>query len=132
MAGQAANLVSLEADLHVARERHELQLLFQPIVDLQTYKMVGAEALLRWRHPVEGVLAPDRFLRIAEEAGLMVPITRWIILRVVRVAGDWLRPLPANQKFFISVNLSPTAFRDPGFGEYVASLLSRTRPPAAG
>jgi diguanylate cyclase (GGDEF)-like protein len=129
MAGQTANLVSLEADLHVAMERHELQLLFQPIVDLQTYKMVGAEALLRWRHPVEGVLGPDRFLRIAEEAGLMAPITGWIILRAVRVAGDWLRRLPANQKFFISVNLSPTSLRDPGLSEYVASLLRETQLP---
>ena len=129
MAGQAANLVSLEADLHVAMEKHELRLLFQPIVDLRTYKMVGAEALLRWRHPVESVLAPDKFLRIAEEAGLMVPITRWIILRVVRLAGEWLRRLPANQKFFISINLSPTALRDPGLGEYVASLLRETQLP---
>jgi diguanylate cyclase (GGDEF)-like protein len=129
MAGQTANLVSLEADLHVAMEKHELLLLFQPIVDLQTYKMVGAEALLRWRHPVEGVLAPDRFLRIAEEAGLMAPITRWIIRRAVRHAADWLRRLPANQKFFISVNLSPTALRDPGLSEYVASLLQETQLP---
>jgi diguanylate cyclase (GGDEF)-like protein len=129
MAGQAANLVSLEADLHVARERHELQLLFQPIVNLQTYKMVGAEALLRWRHPVEGVLAPDRFLGVAEETGLMVPITRWIILRAVRVAEDWLRRLPANQEFFISVNLSPTALRDPDLSHYVASLLRETQLP---
>jgi diguanylate cyclase (GGDEF)-like protein len=129
MAGQTANLVSLEADLHVAMEKHELQLLFQPIVDLQTYKMVGAEALLRWRHPVEGVLAPDRFLRIAEETGLMAPITGWIILRAVRVAGDWVRRLPADQKFFISVNLSPTALRDPGLSEYVGSLLRETQLP---
>jgi diguanylate cyclase (GGDEF)-like protein len=129
MAGQTANLVSLEADLHVAMEKNELHLLFQPIVDLQTYKMVGAEALLRWRHPVEGVLAPDRFLRIAEEAGLMGPITRWIIRRAVRHASDWLRRLPANQKFFISVNLSPTALRDPGLSEYVASLLQETQLP---
>jgi EAL domain-containing protein (putative c-di-GMP-specific phosphodiesterase class I) len=82
--------------------------------------MVGAEALLRWRHPVESVLAPDKFLRIAEEAGLMVPITRWVILRVVKLAGEWLRRLPANQKFFISINLSPTALRDPGMADYVA------------
>jgi diguanylate cyclase (GGDEF)-like protein len=129
MAGQAANLVSLEADLHVALEKHELRLLFQPIVDLRTYTMVGAEALLRWRHPVENVLAPDRFLGIAEEAGLMVPITRWVILRVIRVAGQWLRHLPANQKFFISINLSPTALRDPGLSEYVASLLRETQLP---
>ena len=129
MAGQAANLVSLEADLHVALEKHELQLLFQPIVDLRTYRMVGAEALLRWRHPVESVLAPDKFLRIAEEAGLMVPITRWIILRVVRLAGEWVRRLPANEKFFISINLSPMAVRDPGLGDFVASLLRETQLP---
>jgi EAL domain-containing protein (putative c-di-GMP-specific phosphodiesterase class I) len=57
--------------------------------------MVGAEALLRWRHPVESMLAPDKFLRIAEDAGLMVPITRWIIPRVVKLAGEWVRRLPA-------------------------------------
>ena len=129
MAGQAASLVSLEADLHVALEKHELRLLFQPIVDLRSYRMVGAEALLRWRHPVESVLVPDQFMRIAEEAGLMVPITRWIILRVVKLAGEWLRRLPANQKFFISINLSPTALRDPGLGDYVASLLRETQLP---
>jgi len=129
MAGQAATLVSLEADLHVALEKHELRLLFQPIVDLRSYRMVGAEALLRWRHPVESVLAPDRFLRIAEEAGLMVPITRWTILRVVKLAGEWLRRLPANQKFFVSINLSPTALRDPGLPEYVGSLLRETQLP---
>ena len=129
MAGQAASLVSLEADLHVALEKSELRLLFQPIVDLRTYRMVGAEALLRWRHPVESVLAPDRFLRIAEDAGLMVPITRWIIFRVARLAGQWLRHLPANQKFFISINLSPTALRDPGLSEYVASLLRDAHLP---
>jgi diguanylate cyclase (GGDEF)-like protein len=129
MAGQAATLVSLEADLHVALEKHELRLLFQPVVDLRTYRMVGAEALLRWRHPVESVLAPDKFLRIAEEAGLMVPITRWIILRVVKLAGEWLRRLPANQKFFISINLSPTALRDPGLADYIAALLRETQLP---
>ena len=129
MAGQTASLVSLEADLHVAMEKHELHLLFQPIVDLRRYTMVGAEALLRWRHPVEGVLAPDRFLSIAEEAGLMVPITRWIILRAVRIADDWRRRLPADQEFFISINLSPAALRDRSLSEYVASLLQKTQLP---
>lgn len=129
MAGQAASLVSLEADLHVALEKHELRLLFQPIVDLRTYRMVGAEALLRWRHPVESVLAPDKFLRIAEDAGLMVPITRWVILRVVKLAGEWLRRLPANQKFFVSINVSPSVLRDPGTADYVASLLRETQLP---
>ena len=129
MAGQAASLVSLEADLHVALEKHELRLLFQPIVDLKTYRMIGAEALLRWRHPVESVLAPDKFIRIAEDAGLMVPITRWIILRVIKLAGEWLRRLPASQKFFVSINMSPTALRDPGMVEYIGSLLRETQLP---
>jgi EAL domain-containing protein (putative c-di-GMP-specific phosphodiesterase class I) len=61
----------------------------------------------------------------------MVPITRWIILRVVRVAGEWLRRLPANDKFFISINLSPTAVRDPGLSEFVASVLRETQLPPA-
>jgi len=91
--------------------------------------MAGAEALLRWRHPVESLLAPDRFLRIAEDAGLMVPITRWVILRVIKIAGDWLRRLPTGQKFYISINLSPAALRDPGLSEYVGALLRETQLP---
>lgn len=131
MAGQAADLVSLEADLHVALEKNELRLLFQPIVDLRSYCMVGAEALLRWRHPVESVLGPEKFLRIAEEAGLMVSITRWVIFRVIKLAGEWQRLLPADARFFISVNLSQAALRDPGLTEYIASLLRETRLPPA-
>jgi EAL domain-containing protein (putative c-di-GMP-specific phosphodiesterase class I) len=127
MGGEAANLVSLDADLHVALQKQQLRLLFQPIVDLRTSKMVGAEALLRWRHPVEGLLTPDRFLRNAEEAGLMIPITHWIIQRVIEIAVDWRRQLPAEQKFYISINLSPSAVRDPVLGDYVANLLQEKK-----
>ena len=129
MSGQAASLVSLEADLHVALEKHELALLYQPIVDLRTHRMVGAEALLRWHHPVEGVLAPESFLRTAEQAGLMMPITRWTIVRVVRLAKEWLHRLPANDNFFISVNLSPTAARDPALSDFIASQLREHQLP---
>ena len=79
--GRSAGLVSLDADLHVGLAEAQLRLLYQPIVDLSTRKMVGAEALLRWQHPVEGLLPRSRLLRSAEEAGLMVPITRWIVQR---------------------------------------------------
>ena len=130
MAGQTADLVSLEADLHVALEKRELRLLFQPIVDLRTYRMLGAEALLRWRHPVESTLTPDKFLRIAEDAGLMVPITRWVILRTCKVVSQWRRRLPPEEKFFISVNLAPSALRDPGLTDYIATLLRETQTPA--
>jgi diguanylate cyclase (GGDEF)-like protein len=130
MAGQAADLVSLEADLHVALEKHELRLLFQPIVNLRTYRMLGAEALLRWRHPVESLLAPEKFLRIAEDAGLMVPITRWVILRTCKLIAHWRGRLPPEERFFISVNLAPSALRDPGLSDYIAALLRETEVPA--
>ncbi|HXS28701.1 MAG TPA: bifunctional diguanylate cyclase/phosphodiesterase [Steroidobacteraceae bacterium] len=129
MGGDAASLVSLEADLHVALERRELTLLFQPIVDLRGPRAVGAEALLRWRHPVEGLLRPDRFLPIAEEAGLMVPITRWAVRRVCRLAGEWRKRLPPDAAFYLSVNLSAAVLRDPELADYVAGLLEETATP---
>ena len=129
MGGAAVSLVSLEADLHIALERNEFRLLFQPIVDLRGPRVVGAEALLRWRHPVEGLLAPKEFLAIAEEAGVIVPVTRWIIQRVCRLAGEWRRRLPQGTNFYISVNLSAAVLRDPGLRDYVARVLEDTHTP---
>jgi diguanylate cyclase (GGDEF)-like protein len=129
MGGAAVSLVSLEADLHIALERNEFRLLFQPIVDLHGPRVVGAEALLRWRHPVEGLLAPKEFLGIAEEAGVIVPVTRWIIQRVCRLAAEWRRRLPQSVNFYISVNLSAAVLRDPGLRDYVARVLEETRTP---
>jgi diguanylate cyclase (GGDEF)-like protein len=131
LGGDAASLVSLEADLHLAVERNELRLVFQPIVDLRTGLTVGAEALLRWMHPVEGVLAPDRFLSIAEESGLIVPITRWVIARAGRIAGDWRKRLDPGIQFYLSVNLSAAALRDPSLAELVSSTLARAHLPAS-
>jgi diguanylate cyclase (GGDEF)-like protein len=129
MGGAAVSLVSLEADLHVALDRNEFRLLFQPIVDLRGQRVVGVEALLRWRHPVEGLLAPNEFLAIAEEAGVIVPVTRWIIQRVCRLAAEWRKRLPQGTNFYISVNLSAAALRDPGLRDYVARVLEDTRTP---
>jgi diguanylate cyclase (GGDEF)-like protein len=132
MGGSAATLVSLEADLHLAIERRELQLLFQPIIDLRTQAPVGVEALLRWHHPVEGVLTPDKFLGVAEEAGLVVPITRWTIARVCKLAGEWRQRLPRDRDFYISVNLSASALHDPDLSAYVGQMLQDASvPPSA-
>jgi diguanylate cyclase (GGDEF)-like protein len=131
MTGAAVSLVSLEADLHVALDRREFRLLFQPIVELAGGRVVGAEALLRWRHPVEGMLTPDKFLAIAEEVGVIVPVTRWVIQRVCRLAAEWRRRLPQKEDFYISVNLSAAVLRSPGLREYVAQVLEETHTPAA-
>jgi EAL domain-containing protein (putative c-di-GMP-specific phosphodiesterase class I) len=129
MGGDAASLVSIEADLHVALERNEFRLLFQPIVDLHGKRIVGAEALLRWQHPIEGVLPPDKFLPIAEEAGLIAPVTRWIVLKVCRLAAEWRRRLPPDASFYFSINLSASTLRDTGFAEYVGEVLRETQMP---
>ena len=93
--------------------------------------MVGAEALLRWRHPVEGMLAPDRFLATAEEAGLMVSITRRVVLRVCKLAAAWRRELPKSADFYLSMNLSAAVLRDQAFAEYVAGVLHEAAIPAS-
>jgi EAL domain-containing protein (putative c-di-GMP-specific phosphodiesterase class I) len=126
MGGSAATLVSLEADLHVALQRRELHLLFQPVVDLHKQRAAGAESLLRWRHPVEGLLTPDKFLSVAEEVGLIVPITRWTISQACALAAEWRHRLPRDKEFYISVNLSAAALRDPELTSYVAQALSET------
>lgn len=130
MGGDAASLISLEAELHLALNQNDLRLLFQPIVDLRSYRMVGAEALLRWQHPVEGMVTPDKFLAIAEEAGLMVSITRRIIMRVCMLAAEWRRRLPQAQ-FYLSINLSASVLRDQDLSDYVAQVLQETGVPAA-
>ena len=126
MGGAAVSLVSLEADLHVALDRRQFRLLFQPIVDLRGRHVVGAESLLRWQHPVEGVLTPEKFLPIAEEAGVIVPVTRWVIQRVCRLAAEWRQRLPQAIDFYLSVNLSAASLRDPGLRDYVAQVLQET------
>ena len=126
MGGAAVSLVSLEADLHVALDRRQFRLLFQPIVDLRGRRVVGAETLLRWQHPVEGVLTPEKFLPIAEEAGVIVPVTRWVIQRVCRLAAEWRQRLPQAIDFYLSVNLSAASLRDPGLRDYVAQVLQET------
>lgn len=129
MGSSAASLVSLEADLHVALQRRELHMLYQPIVDLRNHRVAGAESLLRWKHPIEGILAPDRFLSLAEEVGLIVPITRWTILQACTLAAEWRHRLPRDRDFYLSVNISAAALRDPEFISYVAQVLKDTGVP---
>src|SRR5690606_32020571 len=85
--------------------------------------------LLRWRHPVEGLLTPDRFLGVAEEVGLIIPITRWTIAQVCTLAAEWRQRLPRGKDFYLTVNLSGAALRDPELTAYVAKVLEDTGAP---
>jgi diguanylate cyclase (GGDEF)-like protein/PAS domain S-box-containing protein len=112
--------VELEADLRHAVERDELLLHYQPVFDLATGRIVGAEALVRWQHPARGLLAPDAFVPLAEDSGLIVPVSHWVIAEACRQATAWVR---ADGGFRISVNVSARLLT-PEFGELVRRTLA--------
>jgi diguanylate cyclase (GGDEF)-like protein len=85
----ASDRLALEADLGDALEREQFFLLYQPIVDLDSERIVGVEALIRWRHPLRGVVAPEDFIPLAEETGRIVPIGRWVLDEACRQGAAW-------------------------------------------
>jgi diguanylate cyclase (GGDEF)-like protein len=115
---------ALEQDLHHALQRDELELYYQPQIDLATRTMVGVEALLRWHHPKHGLIPPDRFIPLAEDSGLILPIGAWVLERACSQARAWqCAGLP---QFRMSVNLSPVQFRDPDLALVVRGALERS------
>jgi len=112
--------LELEADLHRAVERSEFLLHYQPIVDLQSHRIVGAEALVRWRHPQRGMLAPGEFIPLAEETGLIVPIGRWVLEEACRTIAAHSR---GGSAIHVSVNLSARQLQEADLVEIVAAAL---------
>jgi diguanylate cyclase (GGDEF)-like protein/PAS domain S-box-containing protein len=121
--------LQLEASLAHAIGGQELTLGYQPKVDLRTGKVVGAEALVRWRHPEHGMMAPERFIPVAEETGLIVPLGEWVIDE----ACGALKALDALgiADFVISVNLSARQLRQRQFVDRLAATLARHGVPPA-
>ncbi|RYC29150.1 EAL domain-containing protein [Lichenibacterium minor] len=114
---------ALEQDLRGALERGEFELHYQPQVDLATELVSGFEALVRWRHPVRGLVEPGAFIPVAEETGLIVRLGAWVLARACADAAAW--PVPAR----VAVNLSPVQFITPGLPEAVAAALERSGLP---
>ena len=113
----------LEANLSRAIRNDEMMLGYQPKVDLRTGKVVGAEALVRWRHPEQGMISPDEFIPVAEETGLIVPLGEWVIAEACG-ALKALRALGIDD-FVISVNLSARQLRQRQFARHLAGVLKR-------
>lgn len=116
---------SIETELREAVEAGNLRLELQPIVDLHSGDIAGFEALARWNHPTRGPIAPDEFIAVAEESGLIVPLGRWALEEALRTLAEWDaeagRPLPIA----ISVNLSPIQIARDDVAGTIAALLDR-------
>ncbi|MEA2721457.1 MAG: hypothetical protein QOJ39_3321 [Candidatus Eremiobacteraeota bacterium] len=121
MQAQDAERFALEADLRHALGRGELEVEYQPLVDLSRGTMIGCEALVRWRHPTRGTIAPGVFIPIAEESSVIVDIDRWV-LRQACAAAATFRTIDPN--FRIAVNLSARDLREPSLPTLVAALLT--------
>ena len=126
MRAQTVERAELEHDLRRAIERRELRLHFQPLVNLETGVMVGMEALLRWQHPVRGLIPPLAFIPLAEETGLILPIGRWVLETACAQLRDWQRQLPATRDMALSVNISARQFAQSDLVGIVAQILERT------
>jgi EAL domain-containing protein (putative c-di-GMP-specific phosphodiesterase class I) len=121
MNAQATQRLQTENALRLALERHELQLYYQPQVDVLSGAIVGAEALLRWERPGIGFVPPDQFIPIAEERGLILAIDRWAVREAIRQLKAWdAAGLP---EIALAVNVSASEFHQKGFGELLAKTV---------
>ena len=115
---------SIEVELRRALERNELVLHYQPKVDLVTGRFSGMECLVRWNHPQKGMILPGSFIDIAEESGLLTPITKWIVLTVCRQIRQWQQQGIGSVP--VAVNLSASFFQHRDFEETIETALAET------
>jgi EAL domain-containing protein (putative c-di-GMP-specific phosphodiesterase class I) len=115
----------LDTELRSALVNDEFELLYQPVVTLAGNTIVGVEGLLRWHHPVSGMIAPAEFIPIAEESGLIIPIGEWVIRQACADAARWPHHIS------IALNLSPVQFRSPNLIPTIINALAMTGLPAS-
>lgn len=128
LAEQASRRFELGRYLRRAIELRELEVHYQPIVQLEDQRVIGAEALLRWRHPELGLVSPAEFTPIAEETGLIVPIGQWVLYEACRQGVMWARQ--GQPPLRLAVNVSALQFERPDFVDMVAACLRETGFPA--
>jgi diguanylate cyclase (GGDEF)-like protein/PAS domain S-box-containing protein len=119
---------TLSAALPAAMDREEFYVEYQPLVRLGDERTVGVEALVRWQHPQLGRLGPDRFIDLAEETGLIVPLGRWVLRTACQQARSWLDRF-GDDAPFVSVNLAVRQSREPGLVDDVRAVLTETGLP---
>jgi diguanylate cyclase (GGDEF)-like protein/PAS domain S-box-containing protein len=121
--------VTLAEDLRKAIESESLSLFYQPQVESDSGRIVGVEALVRWRHPIRGTLSPSHFIPVAEKSGLMIPLGRWVLREACRQAKEWLDE--GIMPLVVGVNVSPVQLRTtPEMEHAVEAVLAETGLPA--
>ena len=118
MDAHVQHLRAVELDLRNALPANDFELHYQPILDLASEKVVGLEALIRWHHPVRGLISPAEFIPIAEETGLIIPIGAWVLETACRAAAGW------PQHVYVAINLSPTQFKGASLLDSVQQALA--------
>lgn len=116
---------ALEEELRAALDRGELRLHYQPIMFLGSGGVSEVEALVRWEHPTRGLIAPDKFIPLAEETGLIVPLGQWVLTEACRQAREWHALYPKRPPLTVSVNLSGRQLQQPDLVENVAGFWPR-------
>ena len=129
MRSSARMRLETENALHRALERDELRIYYQPIIELAGATCSGAEALVRWQHPDRGLVAPDAFIDLAEETGLIVPIGAWVLEGACRQLVEWRTEGVVSPTFSMAVNLSARQLAQADLVEQVAAALERTGAP---
>ncbi|MDD3449158.1 MAG: EAL domain-containing protein [Gammaproteobacteria bacterium] len=123
---RVVELLRLETDLRRAVERGEFAMHYQPIVSLDEGNLVGFEGLIRWHHPLRGMVGPESFIPAAEETGLIVPIGWWTIRETCRQTRQWQREFPNRAPLSISVNVSGRLFKQPDMVTRLERILDET------
>ena len=120
---KATERMDTELQLRHAVDRSELVVYYQPLMDLATGRVTGVEALVRWQHPVRGLLSPAEFMDLAEETGLVVAIGEWVLHRALHEAQLWRSTLPGAGALTVAVNLSARQVAEPGLTDIVQRAL---------
>jgi diguanylate cyclase (GGDEF)-like protein/PAS domain S-box-containing protein len=126
MRGRAVARMELESDLRKAVDAQQFLVYYQPEVILRTGKVVGYEALVRWKHPQRGLVMPGEFLPVAEETGLIVPLGRLVMREACRQMAEWHRMFPQQQFLTMSVNASSRELADPDLVANISRILEET------
>ena len=122
---RAVARMQIETDLRMAIERRELCVYYQPIIDLNTMRLVGFEALMRWNHPQRGLVPPDEFIPVCEDTGLIIPVTLWILRESCRQLVKWSTQF-SGTPLTMSVNLSGKHFTQNDLVAQISDVLTET------